>query len=235
MANTFGAVIDYVLANVGRADVGEARDLVRSDLVDLLNVDLPAEIGGYLSEGLVELPVGVTGSVREDGVYGLPATLRTCTGILGMIDDPSLPGPQYWSWLNQYTSSDRDEFYYLWRYGPANATNNLYGRPTYALISGNQLHLRPIPKQGATPLWFGKVVLMGSVVTDYTSVTDDTVISNPLLIPCLKAGATVLEAIRQKRTDVAQPWGEVFTKRKEELRRTVGAFVRNRQIPRKDF
>lgn len=231
---TLGEIIDYVLENVGKADVGDARTLVMADIIDLVTVDLPAEVGGYLSQGHAELSVGYTASLAENGVYDLPTTLRTCTHVLGLIDDASLSSPaRFTPFLPEYVLTDPEDFYYMHKWGAA-TSENPYGKPSYVLLYGNQLHLRPIPKEAGSPLWFGKVVLGGSVVQDFAGADENTEIDNARIVPALKAGATILAALRERRPDVASTWSEVFAKRKEELRRMMSSFARNPQMAR-DF
>jgi len=233
MPTTIGNVIDYVLQSMGQADVGEDRSAVLVDVVDLITVDLPAEIGGYFLEGTVELPVGYTGSVQENGVYDIPDTMRACKGILSVIDDVSISSPALVSnWFESNTFTDPEFFYsQLNRYGNA-STDNGYGQPQYALLYANQIHLRPIPKQTGLPLWFGKLVLFGSVVPDLASATESTVITNPRIVATVRAGACVLYAVRNRSPEIATVWGEIYQARKNELRAMMAAVPSNPIAPR---
>lgn len=231
---TLGEVVDYVLENVGKADAGEPRALVRQDIIDLLTVDLPSEVGGYLSQGIAELSVGYTASLQEDGVYALPATMRVCRNVLSLVDDVSITTPaKVTPFLSQHLYTDPNEFYYRFKWGAA-SSENPYGMPTSILVYGNEVHLRPIPKQAGSPLWFGKLVLDGSTVQDFTGADDSTVIEQTRLVPIVRAGATVLHAVRERRGEVAAMWGDIFNKRKSEARTMMASFAQNMQ-PAKDF
>ncbi|MGH7291351.1 MAG: hypothetical protein ACREJT_09080, partial [Myxococcota bacterium] len=161
--------------------------------------------------------------------------LRSVERIITIVPDVSLAPLRQEPWLAENTFTHVDDFYYLWRYGDADSENP-YGTPTQALLYADEIHLRPIPKQAGSPLWFGSVVLEGSLVQDLFTVPpdDSTVIEQEKLTPCLRAGATVLHALRERMPQVAQTWSDIFRVRKDEARAMVGANARNNSKPR-DF
>jgi hypothetical protein len=235
MAVTFGSVIDYVLKTLGRADVGEDRATIFTDISDILTVDFPATIAGYMIEGVTRIPVGGV-PAAPDGVYDVPATMRGVSSILGVLDNIAINSPPEFSrWFPENTYTDPDSFFAVkpWLSEVGNMVTDT-GKPTSALIYGNKITLRPVPDENGSPTWFGELVLTGSVTPDLSAANESTTFLDDRVVPVVRAAATVLYAVRSRRADVATLWGQILQTRKQELQNMMSTFPSNTQ-PGRDF
>lgn len=227
-------LIDRILANVGKADAGERRDLVFADLKDLLKVDLPRAGGGAFAKGTTSLSIGVTGSVREDGTYQFPRTLRSFGAALQFVDDPTMPTPAMTFIDPRFVYTDPFAFYQMFKYGNAQSDSD-YGKPSSILLDGRTITLRPIPKQTAvaTP-WWGLLVIGGTTYLDVDSLVEADQCPRHDYEPALVAEGTRMEAVRQQREDALALYSPLAILRRDELG-AVSLATMTAPLPAKDF